>query len=115
MRVFAVLIAIAVSGCSTSIPLALAPDATAHVKILGNPGRECVIEPSDDAHRELQAWLAKNQTGWSQLYNTPPSGGILLTAPGLRLHLSGNAAYATVPEGMLTRQVSESEYAFLVC
>ena len=115
MRTFAVLIAIAVSGCSTSIPLALAPDETVRVMILDNPGRECVIEPSDDAHHELQAWLAKNQAGWSKLYYTPPSRGILLTAPGLRLHLSGTAAYATVPEGMLTRQVSESEYAFLVC
>ena len=115
MQVFAAFIAVAVSGCNTSIPLALTPDSTVHMKILGTPGRECVIEPSDDAHRELQAWLAKNQTGWSQLYYTPPSAGTLLTAPGLRLHLSGNAAYATVPEGMLTKQVAESEYAFLVC
>lgn len=115
MRSFLALVVFAISGCSTSIPLALAPDATARVTILGSPSRECVIKPSDDAHRELQNWFAENQRGWSQLYYTPPSGGILLTAPGVRLHLSGSAAYAAVSEGMLTKQVSETDYAFLIC
>jgi hypothetical protein len=115
MRSYLVLVAVAISGCSTSIPLALAPDAAARVTILGSPSRECVIEPSDGAHRELQNWFAENQLGWSQLYYTPPNGGILITAPGVRLHLSGSAAYATVSEGMLTKQVSETDYAFLTC
>lgn len=115
MRVLAVLVAVALSGCSTSIPFALAPDTTVHVKVLGNPGHECVIEPSSDAHRQLQSWLAENRAGWSQLYYTTPNGGILLSTSEMYLHLFGDTAYATVPTGIIAKQVSESEYAFVVC
>ena len=115
MRVLAVLVAVALSGCSTSTPFALAPDTTVHVKVLGNPGHECVIEPSSDAHRKLQYWLVENRAGWSQLYYTPPSGGILLSTPEMHIHLFGDTAYATVPTGIIAKQVSESEYAFVVC
>ena len=109
MRILAVLVAVALSGCSTSIPFALSPEATVHVTVLGTPGNECIIEPHEDAHRRLRHWLAANRAGWSQLHSTPPSGGVLLTAPELRLHLHGATAYVTVPDGILMKQVSESE------
>lgn len=115
MRVVAVLVAVGLSGCSTTVPFPLASDTTVRVKVLGDIGRECVIEPSSDAHGKLKYWLAENQTGWSQLHYTPPNGGVLLSTPQIQLQLFGDTAYATVPLGILTKHVSESDYAFVVC
>jgi hypothetical protein len=85
------------------------------VKVLGDPDNVCVIEPSSDAHRKLKNWLDENQTGWSQLHYTPPGAGVLLSTPEIQLQFFGGTAYATVQLGVLTKHVSESDYAFLVC
>jgi hypothetical protein len=85
MRVVAFLVAVALSGCSTTVPFPLASDTTVHVQVLGDPGQECVIEPSSDAHGKLKYWLAENRTGWSQLYYTRPSAGVLLSTREIQL------------------------------
>ena len=115
MRWLAFALLLALTGCSTSLPLSVQPGTSVRVVVLGQNSRECVIDPSSEKYRQLDAWLSQNQRGWSQLYSTPPNGGVLVSVGDIRLQLLGTSAFATTTQGVLTKSVTESGYAFLIC
>ena len=115
MRWLALVLLLAITGCGTSLPLSLQPGAPVRVVALGVNSRECVIEPSSEKYRQLDTWLSQNRRGWSQLYSTPPGGGVLVFVGDIRLQLFGTSAFATTTQGVLTKSVNESSYAFLIC
>ena len=72
------------------------------------------IQPSDNRYEQLRHWLKKNENGWSQIYSTPPGGGVLVRGQSLHLQFFGKTAYASSSDGVVHKQVKESEYAFLI-
>jgi hypothetical protein len=107
------LIAIAVlalSACGKEISTPLPTKSVVYV-VSGDIREE--IAASDPRHQQLIDWLSQNRDGWSQMYATNPSGGILVSSGAWHLQFFGTSVFVTTGSGMFTKTVKESEYAFL--
>jgi len=110
MRNLIAIVALLLSACSTTVDFAIAPDAPIYVR---DSSVVQELKPGEPSYQEMADWIARNQQGWSQSYATNPAGGIFVSSGQWRLQFSGTAAYLRTESGMLTKQVKESEYAFL--
>ena len=110
LRFLAILAILGLSACQggVSIPLSTSDP----IYVASGSASERLL-PSDVRHAELVRWLEQNRSGWSQMYATNPNGGILVSVGGLRLQFVGKAAFLLTPDGMFTKNIDESEYAFL--
>ncbi len=98
------------SGCSHTVHLALPAGTSVRVSV---GSLEQTIAPSDARYRELEQWLARNQKGWSPVFATNPSSGILVTAGDLWLQFFETTVFTRTHEGLLEKQVQRQDYAFL--
>jgi hypothetical protein len=110
-RVALVLVLLLLGGCAQSLALSLPKDVP--VQVISASGATRELQPSDQAYQQLAHWLAQNQGGWSGVYATNPSGGILVRCGKLQLQFVGSSAFALTTKGMFTKSVKGSEYAFL--
>ena len=110
MRNLLAICVLLISGCSTTVDFAIAPDAPVQVR---DSSVVLQLKPDEPAYQEMAIWIARNQQGWTQSYATNPAGGIFVSSGQWRLQFSGTSAYLLTENGMLTKQVKESEYAFL--
>jgi len=99
------------AGCSHTVHLAL-PTGT-YVRVITD-SREQMIAPSDARYQELQQWLARNQKGWSPVFATNPSGGVLVRAGDLWLQFFDTTVFTRTSEGLLEKKVQPRDYAFLL-
>src|SRR5690242_16080082 len=109
-RVAILLALLVLGGCAQSLALSLPKGVPVQVVAAGTT-RE--LQPSDQSYQQLARWLAQNRGGWSEVYATNPSGGILVRCGTLHLQFVGSAVFALTTKGMFTKQVKGSEYAFL--
>ena len=110
MRNLIAIIALLLSACSTTVDFAIASDAPVQVRY---SSVEQQLKPGDPAFQEMADWIARNQKGWSQSSATNPANGIFVSSGQWRLQFVGTSVYLHTESGMLTKQVKESEYAFL--
>jgi hypothetical protein len=110
-RVAILLALLALRGCAQSLVLSLPQGVPVQVTSAAGTTRE--LQPSDQSYQQLARWLAQSQVGWSRVYATNPSGGILVRCGNLHLQFVGSAVFALTTKGMFTKQVKGSEYAFL--
>jgi len=103
-----------VTACSRDLALALEPGASTRVYTLGSAKHERTLDPSSAEYSELSSWLRQNQSGWSRLVATPPANGLLVSSGRFHLQFTGRTALVTTSEGVFTKDVAESEYAFLL-
>lgn len=97
-------------GCSHTVRLALPPGTS--VRVVADSSEE-MIDPFDSRYHELQRWLVKNQKGWSPVFATNPSGGLLVTAGDLWLQFFQTTVFTRTREGLLQKKVDPHDYAFL--
>jgi|SRR5690606_23862155 len=110
MRILIVVIGLLLAACSTTVDFAVAPGATIQVRDSSGASQ---LNPGDRAYEEMTSWIARNQQGWSQLYATNPAGGISASSGQWCLQFFGSAAYLNTKDGMLIKEIKESDYAFL--
>ena len=109
---FLALAAISLSACSHDLQLALPTGEPVRVFQLGRTGEHTLTQQSEQ-YRKLVSWVENNRSGWSQYYATPPAKGIMVRAANLNLQFVESAALAHTPEGVFTKDVSPTDYAFL--
>jgi hypothetical protein len=105
-----IIVVVLLTGCSRTVRLALPANRPVHVIA---DSHEQIIAPSDSRYRELQQWLAKNQKGWSPVFATNPSGGVLVTAGDLWLQFFHTTVFTRTREGLLQKKVHPHENGFL--
>ena len=109
-RVFLISALLLLAACSARLSLAIPQGSPVRVV---RESTEVLLQPSQPSYRQLQAWLAQNQGGWSQVYATNPNGGVLVSSGDLHLQFVDSAAFVITKEGMFTKPVKASDYAFL--
>ena len=109
-RVLLIALLILLAACSAKLSLAVPQGAPVRVV---RSGTETLLQPSQPRYRQLQAWLAQNQSGWSQVYATNPNGGVLVSSGHLHLQFVDSAVFVLTNDGMFTKPVKASDYAFL--
>jgi hypothetical protein len=111
-RILLLIMLLALVACSSTLELRLPANMPARV-VSASTDRQ--LQPSGETYRQLQHWLAANQSGWSQLYATNPVGGIFVSCGDWRLQFVGQSVYVYVAtrQTMFSKSVKESEYAFL--
>jgi hypothetical protein len=110
-RVALVLVLLLLGGCTQSLALSLPKGVP--VQVISATGATRDFQPSDQAYQQLARWLAQNQGGWSGVYATNPNGGILVRCGNVRLQFVGSAVFALTTNGVFTKSVKESAYAYL--
>jgi hypothetical protein len=110
-RVALVLVLLLLGGCTQSLALSLPKGVPVQVIYASGATRD--LQPSDQAYHQLARWLAQNQGGWSGVYATNPNGGILVRCGNVHLQFVGSAVFALTANGMFTKSIKGSEYAFL--
>lgn len=100
------------SACGEGVAFGLRPTATVTVYDVGT-GSKRSIQPQTDIHQRLGAWVARNQDGWQPYLATPPSQGIIVRAEELDLQFIGERVLLHSRQGIFTKKVTPSEYAFL--
>ena len=111
LRLFVLVVALTLSACDSRVTSPLPSNFPVYV-YSGEARIE--IPPSDSRHHQLLKWIERNREGWSQVYATNPSGGILVSAGDWHLQFVDSVVFFTSKDGMLTKSVEESEYAFLM-
>jgi hypothetical protein len=101
------------TACTEMISFALSPAATAVVYDLGAKS-ERSISPNTEAHRKLVQWVAANREGWEPYLATPPALGVIVRAPEVNIQFVGTSAIVHTKQGVLSKKVAPSEYAFLL-
>ena len=116
MRSLAVLVAslllALLSACGERVAFGLPPTATVTVYDLGTGGKRS-IQPQTEFHQKLGLWAARNQDGWQPYLATPPAQGIIVRAEELDLQFIGERVLLHSRQGIFTKKVTPSEYAFL--
>jgi hypothetical protein len=102
-----------VAACQRELTFAIPSDATIYVSKLGGSTSEYTLPRRSDTYHELEVWVASNQTGWSSYSGTPPSQGILVSAGNLRIQFIESEVLVHTDQGVFTKPVSPTEYAFL--
>ncbi len=100
------------SACGEGVEFGLPSTATVTVYDMGT-GSERSIQPKTDTHQKLGLWAARNQDGWQPYLATPPAQGIIVRAEGLDLQFIGDHVLLHSRQGIFTKKVTPSEYAFL--
>jgi len=98
-------------SCTEAVALDL-PLNTA-VEVVSN-GNIVKILPSDNKHNKLRSWLGNNEQGWQAYYATNPGGGVIVRSEGFVLQFRESVAYLQTSEGLFSKQIEESDYAFLI-
>jgi hypothetical protein len=98
------------AGCSQTVSLTLPADTP--VRITAD-SHQHMITPSDPRYDRLREWLARNQSGWSQVFATNPGGGIIITAGDFWLQFVDATAFTRTHDGLLQKKVRPADYAFL--
>ena len=106
-----IVILLLLTACDQNVSFTLPTNLPVDVVAAGNFEQ---IQPSDNRHKQLHHWLENNKNGWSTIYATTPSGGVLVRAGDLRLQFFGTTAYVSTSDGILSKEVKQSEYAFLI-
>ena len=111
-RTLLLIMLLALAACSSTLALRLPVNVP--VRIV-SAGTDRQIESSGETYRQLQHWLAVNQSGWSQLYATNPNGGIFVSCGEFRLQFVGQSVYVyeATRQTMFFKSIKASEYAFL--
>jgi hypothetical protein len=106
-------LALLLAGCVRELPLALPHDVAAQVTEPG--GAVYLLEPASEDYRRLDAWLARNRSGWSwaHYYATPPARGFVVRAGSLHLQFFDSTVLARTPQGDFLKSVAPADYAFL--
>ena len=116
MRSLCVLVAslllILLSACEEGVAFKLPSTATVMVYNMGT-GTKRSIQPKTELHQKLTLWAARNQDGWQPYLATPPAQGIIVRAEELDLQFIGERALLHSRQGIFTKKVTPSEYAFL--
>jgi hypothetical protein len=105
-------------ACGERIAFALPSTATATVTVtvtvhdIGT-GSKRSIQPNTDLHQTLSLWVARNQDGWQPYVATPPAQGIIVRAEELDVQFIGERVLLHSRQGIFTKKVTPSEYAFL--
>ncbi len=98
------------AGCSQKVSLVLAADTPVLITV---DSHQHVIAPSDPRYDRIREWLARNQRGWSPVFATNPSGGVIVTAGDLWLQFVGTTVFTRTHDGLLQKKVQPADYAFL--
>jgi hypothetical protein len=106
------LAAVSLSACDHDLQLVLPAGQPVQVFQLGDTGEHTLMTQSEQ-HRKLASWVANNRSGWSPCYAMPPAKGIIVRAANLNLQFLESAVFARTPEGIFTKNVSRTDYAFL--
>jgi hypothetical protein len=101
------------SACSEEIPLRLQPSVSAQVFDLGTKS-ERVLSPESESYKQLAQWIASNQAGWSPYFATPPSQGIVVRSGEIKLQFVASSVIAHTRKGVVAKDITPNEYAFLL-
>ena len=98
-RAFVIAVMLLLTACSSRLSLALPSGAPVHV-VTPSSSYERLLQPTGEDYGHLQDWLAKNQSGWSQVYATNPNGGIFVSCGSFRLQFIGSTVFVMTSKGL---------------
>jgi hypothetical protein len=106
-----VLLALLVA-CSRTILLKAPESVPLRVTYFGE-SRTDTLSPGSDEYKSVVAWINGNRSGWSPYLATNPTKGVLITGEGLWLQFLDSTALTKTQDGLFSKTVAPSDYAFL--
>jgi len=111
----AVLLAVAVAGCSRTISLTLPPQPlTVFMYSQGKATTRCGVAPGSDKFLKLSEFLKRNSDGWrKRSTNYVPL--LVVIGSDINFYFMDDSVVVNYSAGEYSRSITPDQYAFLNC